>query len=118
MTNRTPSAKVNALIEQAESLGLVVEVEHPEGDTVFETYHVVIKRVRVDPDVAESFTALDYYNNSRAIWLNASRYIGDGNTAKAFALSVTSYCGALDSKDASRKVKPTTARYAIDGLAS
>jgi hypothetical protein len=111
MTQTTNSGKLNRSIEKAQALGLEVTVE-AELDNLFETYHVAIKRPHV-----EVANAMDWYNNSRAIWITASRYVGDGITARAFRISASSYTGALDT-DHTRKLQNRTLPYAIEGLAS
>ena len=97
--------KLNRIIEQAETLGLVVEVHDMSGDD-FEQYRVEITRPQV-----EEHNMLDVVRNREQLWVYVSR--SKSRAPSAGRVSAIHYGYMVPSRDIRPKVLP----HAIEQLA-
>lgn len=108
MVNQGPtkSSKLNKLINQAEELGLRVNISH--NDTgLLESYSVDIA-----PDWDDEITAYDQVVKYSQLHVFALRYVGDGKP-RAFKL----HCTKSDFLVGPSDVSPRVLKYWVAGMA-
>lgn len=97
------SAQIQRWIDQAESLGLEVDVDSNDDHTI-QSWRVTIRRPQVD-----AVTMLDVYNNSERVYIHGWRY-------RTNRWSHAAYRASMGTKGDGKLEKLALVKYCIDQL--
>lgn len=103
----TKSSKINAIVEHAQALGLIVEIENHDDSKLMEAVSIKIRR-----NFDGTANLLEQMYTYEFITIHATRMIYDGKP-RAFKLNVIKYNFLTDST----KINPTRTKFWVEMMA-